>query len=218
MEERGGVALLRFDVHRLVPVHRIHDDRAVQPGGIGAREAGVAIAGPLHRRPHAVAVPEIEIVTHPDLVAVVDDRRAREREEQADQQLDAGPAVADERRQAPANADVEPRLRVHAVRQIHVVALVVGDHLERQLVVVPQKERPLAAVRNGGRLLHHVDDRLSILEVQRHEDARHDREVVRHVAFVAVTEVSPHVGRQLIGLGQQHAGREPARRCARGLP
>ena len=119
------------------------------------------------------------------------------------------PAVADERRQAPANADVEPRLRVHAVRQIHVVALVVGHHLERELVVVPQKERPLAAVGNGRRLLHDVGDRLSILQVQRHEDARHDREVIGHVAFVAVTEVGPHVGRQLVGLGQQHPAGMP---------
>ena len=39
----------------------------------------------------------------------------------------------------------------------------------------------------------------------RHEHARHQREVERHVAFVAVAEVRPHVGRPLVRLGEQHA-------------
>ena len=110
------------------------------------------------------------------------------------------------------------RLRVHAVREVHVVALVVGDHLERELVVIPQKERPLAGVGNRWRLLHDFDDRLPILQVQRHEDARHDREVIRHVTFVAVAEVGADVGRQLIGLGQQHPPRRLRVDVPRGWP
>ena len=65
------------------------------------------------------------------------------------QQLDAAAAVLDERRQAAADAEVEPHLRIGGVRLIHVVALFVGHHLERQLVVVAQEQRPLAVVRES---------------------------------------------------------------------
>ncbi len=93
--QREGRALLRFDVDRLIAVHRIHDRRREEARRIGAREAAVAIAAPLHRRADAVAVAEIDVVAHADLVAVVDDRRAGKREEQRVQQLDAAPAVLD---------------------------------------------------------------------------------------------------------------------------
>ena len=60
-----------------------------------------------------------------------------------------------------------PRLmricRSARVRAVHVVALVVGDHLERQLVVVAQEQRPLAVGGDGRRLLDDVDDRVPIL-------------------------------------------------------
>jgi hypothetical protein len=79
VEQRAGIAALRFHVHRLVAVDRIHDHREVQALRIGAREAGVAIDAPLHRRAHAVAVADVDVVAHADLVAVVDDRRARQR-------------------------------------------------------------------------------------------------------------------------------------------
>ena len=126
-----------------------------------------------------------------------------------DQELDPVPTVADEWRQTAADADIDARLRVHAVCQIHVVALVVGDHLEGELIVVPQKQRPLTGVRNRRCLLHHIDDRPSILQVQGHEDTRHDRKVISHVTFVAVAEVVSHVGRQLVGLAEQHPARAP---------
>ncbi len=50
-------------------------------------------------------------------------------------------------------------------------------------------------------------DRVGLLAAQRHEHARHHREVERHVALVAVAEVLDDVGRPLVGLGQQHAVR-----------
>ena len=150
VEQRGRRALLRLDVDRLVAVDRVHDRRREEPRRIGAREAGVAVAGPLHRRADAVAVAEIDVVAHADLVAVVDDRRAGHRHQQAVQQLDARPAVLHQRREPAADADVDPHLRIGGVRLVHVVALLVGDHLERQLVVVAEEHRPLA-VRRGCR-------------------------------------------------------------------
>ncbi len=44
-----------------------------------------------------------------------------------------------------------------------------------------------------------------ILAPDAHVQARHEREVERHVELVAVAEVGAHVLRPLVGLGQQHA-------------
>ena len=112
-----------------------------------------------------------------------------QREEQRVQQLDAAAAVLDQRREAAADADVDPHPRIGGVRLVHVVALLVGDHLERQLVVVAQEQPPLAVLGNVRRLPQDLGDRMAVLLPQRHEHARHQREVERHVAFVAVAEV-----------------------------
>ena len=112
-----------------------------------------------------------------------------QREEQRVQQLDAAAAVLHQRREPAADADVDAHPRVGGVRLVHVVALFVGDHLERQLVVVAQEQPPLAVLGDVGRLAHDLGDRMAVFLPQRHEHARHQREVERHVAFVAVAEV-----------------------------
>ncbi len=53
------------------------------------------------------------------------------------------------------------------------------------------------------RLPQDLDDRMAILLPQRHEHARHQREVERHVALVAVAEVGADVGRPLVRFGEQ---------------
>ena len=68
--------------------------------------------------------------------------------QQAVQQLDSAAVVVDERRQTAANAEIDAHARIRAVGQIHVVALVVGHHLERQFVVIAQEQAPLAGLRN----------------------------------------------------------------------
>ena len=214
-QQRVRVVLLRFDVDRLVVVLGVDDDRQDQPLRVGAREAGVAIGAPLHRRAHAVAIAEVDVVAHADLVAVVEDRRARQREQQAVQQLDLAPVVADQRRQPAADAEVDAHLAVVRVGAVHVVALFVGHHLQRQLVVVAQEQRPLAVRRDRRRLRQDVEDREAVLHVNRHEHPRHDREVEVHVALVAVAEVGGRVLGPLVRLGEQHAVRELLRRRAR---
>ena len=94
-----------------------------------------------------------------NLVAVVDDGRAGQREEQDVHQLHAAAAVVHQRRQTPADADVQPHHRIRGVGLIHVVALFVGDHFERQLVVIPKEQRPLAVRRDLGRLAQDVGER-----------------------------------------------------------
>jgi hypothetical protein len=73
--------------------------------------------------------------------------------------------------------------------------------------MIAEEQRPLAGPGNLRRLLHGVGDGASILDVQRHEDARHQGKVIGHVALIAVSKVGAHVGRHLIGLGQQQAVR-----------
>ena len=65
-------SLLSFHVDRLVTVQRVSDRRQVKPLRIGGRKARVPIAIPLHGSAHAVAVPEVDVVAHPDLVTVID--------------------------------------------------------------------------------------------------------------------------------------------------
>ena len=72
------------------------------------------------------------------------------------------PAVLEQRRQPAADADVDPHLRIGRVGLIHVVAFLVGHHLERQLVVVAQEHSPLAALGDIGRLPEDLDDRMPI--------------------------------------------------------
>ena len=91
------------------------------------------------------------------------------------------------------------------VDAVHVVAFFVGHHLERELVVVAQEERPLARLGDGGRLREDVDEREAILHVERHEESRHQREVECHVALVALPEVGDGVLGPLVGLREEHA-------------
>ena len=134
----------------LIAPYRVHDDRAVQLGRHGAGEAGVSVSVPLHRGAHTVAVAQIDVVAHADLIAVINDGSAGKGEEQAIQQLDAAPAVIDQWGQPAPDADVDAHARIGAVGQVHVIALIITDHLQRQLVMIAQKQPPLAVVGNVG--------------------------------------------------------------------
>ena len=159
----------------------------------------------MHGRAHAIAVAEIDVVAHADLIAVIKNGRAGETEQQRIQQFDAAAIVVDQRSQPAANADIDAHARVSRIGEIHVVALVVGDHLQRQLVVVAQEQPPLAVVGNRRRLRHDVGDRLTVFLAKRHVNARHQRKMEGHVAFVAIAKIGAHVGRPLVGLGQNQA-------------
>ena len=111
--------------------------------------------------------------------------------------------VFEQRRQAAADAEIDARARIGRVHLVHVVAFLAGHHLERQLVVVAQEDCPLAVVRNIRRLLHDLGDRVPVFLRDRHVHARHQREVICHVAFVAVAEILAHILGPLVGLGKQ---------------
>ena len=56
----------------------VGDQREEEPLRVAGREPGIAVAAPLHRRPHRIAIAEVDVVAHPDLIAVVDRWRARQ--------------------------------------------------------------------------------------------------------------------------------------------
>src|SRR5437870_5708672 len=90
-----------------------------------AREKPAFRSAPLNRGPHAVPIPEIDVVPHADLIAVVKDRRAGEREERAVHQLDVSAVASEEGRQAPAYPEVHPGLRVDREQPVHVIPVLV---------------------------------------------------------------------------------------------
>ena len=202
-KQRVRVVLLRLDVDRLVVIFGVDDDGKIEPLRIRPGETRVAVGAPLHRRADAVAIAEIDVVAHADLVAVIDHRRAGQREQQAVQQFDAAAIVAQQRCQAAADAQIDPRLRIVGVDAVHVVPLFVGDHFQRQLVVVPQEERPLArfsGIAGVWSRMSMIGNRSSMSH--RHEHPRHQREMKRHVALVAVAEIGHGIFRPLVGFRQ----------------
>ena len=174
---------------------------------VGLGETGVAVVVPLHGSAHTVTVLEEIIVAHADFVAVIHHRRARQRKQQHVHQFYLAAVVVHERGQPVPDAEVYLGLRVFGIHLIHVVAFLVGHHFQRQFVVVAQKHRPLARVRDGRCLLNDVHDRVAVFHFHRHVHPRHDREVVVHVAFVAVAKVACRVFGPHIGFGQKHPAR-----------
>ena len=118
--------------------------------------------------------------------------------------MDSAAIVLHQRREAAADAEVDASLAVSSVGPPHVIAVLVRDHLQGQLVMIAKEQRPLTVVRNRRRLGHDVDDRKAVFLRQRHVHARHHREVERHVAFIAVAEIRPRVFRPLIRFREQH--------------
>ncbi len=204
-EQGRNVLHLNLDIHRLVVELGIDDDREKELLRVRAGEACIAISVPLHGRAYAVAVAEVEIVSHADLVAVVEDRSAGQREEQRVDQLDFFAIVVQQRSEAAADAEIDASAGVLGVKPVHVVSLLVGDHFERKLVVVAQEDRPLTGLRDVRCLLEDVDDREAIFHLQRHEEPRHERKMERHVALVALAKIRNGVLRPLIRLGEEHA-------------
>ena len=208
MQDGVTIARLRLDVDRLVAIERIHDRRQRERGGIGAREAAVAVGRPLHRRAHAIAIAQPDVVPHADLVAVVDHRGSRHRQQQAVHQFDTAPVPLQERCKTTPYAQVDARPPIRRVSAPKIVALRIGHHFERELVVVAQEDRPLAVVRYLRRLPQDVGDGEPVLAGQRHVHAGHQREMEGHVAFIALAEIFLGVLRPLVSLGEQHAARK----------
>src|SRR5260370_26623461 len=109
---------------------RIDVDRYKEGMGISPGKGGVLICAPLHRRTHAVAVAEIDIIPHPDLIPVVQDRASGHRKEDCMNQLELTSVVAQERSKPSANTKIDASAGIAGVNAIHVVALFFRHHLK----------------------------------------------------------------------------------------
>ena len=205
MQEGARVALLGLDVDGGEPVDRIHERGQVELGEVGPAEPAVAVGGPLHGRAHRVAVTQVEVVPHLDLVPVVEDRASGQGEQQVVEELGQPAVPVEERGQPPADAHVPLHPGILGVLGEQVVPLLLGDLLQGQLVVVAQEDGPLGAARGLGGLGQNFGDRVALLPPDGGEQPRHQGEVEAQVALVVVTEVVGHVGRPPVGLGQQDA-------------
>ena len=183
-------------------IFRIDRDREVKLLRVGTREAGVAVGAPLHRRATPIAIAQIKIVPHPNLVSIVEDGRAGHGEEQNIKQLDLATAVRQQGSETAADAKIDPCRGIIRVNAPHVIALFIRHHLKRELIVVAQKHRPLTVLRNRRRLIEDVDNRKPVLHLQRHEHPGHEREMEIHVRLIAVAEIFYCVLRPLVRLRQ----------------
>src|SRR5262249_40611075 len=104
-----------------------------------AGEPAIAIRRPLHWRAYAVAVAEIDVVAHADLVAIIDDRRPWKRHQERIHELDLAPIIVHQGGQTPPDAEIDAGAGVRRIGRPQVIALDVGHHLERELVVIAQK-------------------------------------------------------------------------------
>ena len=91
----------------------------------------------------------------------------------------------------------------------HVVALLVGHHLERQLVVIAQEDAPLAVGGQRGGAIQDLGDRISLFAAQTHEHPRHQGKVEAHVALgpLGRAEIIDNVLGPLIRLRKEHLAR-----------
>ena len=80
VEQRRRSIALRLDVDRLIAINRVLAGRQVEAAWVCGGESGVAVRCPLHRGAHAVAIPQPDHVAHADLVAVIQDRGAGQRQ------------------------------------------------------------------------------------------------------------------------------------------
>src|SRR5579884_3573195 len=110
--------------------------------------------------------------------------------------------VIKQRRQAAADTEVKAHAAVGSVRGPHVLPLSLGYHLQCQLVVVAEEDPPLCSSTGGWSSGEDVEDWPSILELDRHEEPGHQREVVVHVTLGMLTrsEVGGRLLGQLVGL------------------
>ena len=171
---------LRLDVHVLgrVPVGGRRRD---EPRRRGPGEAAVALVGPLHRRANRQPPLLRRVLAHADLLAVEQHGRAGQREEQAVDQADAARIPVEHRRQPPhdpAAVDAHPLLGRERLEDL--LALRVGELVERELVVVAHEVRPLRLGLEHGALRERLRERTCVLPGEREVERLHAEEVELH--------------------------------------
>src|SRR5579859_3510660 len=99
-------ALLRGNVYCRIAIHGIENRRRVKAFRIGRRKPSVPTPTPLHRRPYSVAISQVNVVSHADLVSVINDGSTGQRKQHAIHQFDAPPVVVEQGSQSPPYAEI----------------------------------------------------------------------------------------------------------------
>ncbi len=71
--------------------------------------------------------------------------------------------------------------------------------------MIAKEDRPLATSGDGRRLIEDIDNREAVFHLDGHEDARHQRKMEGHVAFVAAAEIGGSIFRPLVRFRQEDA-------------
>src|SRR5262245_47875156 len=96
-------------------------------------------------------------------------------------------------------------MRIICVDAIHVIALFISHHLESELVMITEEHCPLTTLGNRRSLIEDINDRESILHLERHEHPRHEWEMEVHMRLISLSEVRDRVLRPLICFREEHA-------------
>ena len=113
--------------------------------GAAVEKPPFLLVGPLHRRPDRQPALGGQVLAHADLLAVEQHRRAGQREQQAVDHPDPARVAVEHRRQpADQAAAVDLHLRLGPEGGEHLLALVVGQLVQGELVVVADERGPLA--------------------------------------------------------------------------
>src|SRR6185503_11459707 len=103
--------------------------------------SAVRLVRPLHGRARAVAFLQGQFIAHAELVAIANDRRARQSEEEAVGQFDAPPIATKHWRQPAADAAIiELHILFRPERVEDLLSLLVRQSPEVELIVIAQEQ------------------------------------------------------------------------------
>src|SRR5215831_21082697 len=128
----------------------------------------------------------MDVVPHSDFIAVIDDGTSRERKNKTVEQFNLSTIVIQQWSESAGDPNVAPHLRISRVSIVHIIPFFAGTHFQRQFVMVPKKQAPLAVLRNRGCVREHVHDRMPILATNAHEQSWHEGKMERHVELIAI--------------------------------
>ena len=73
-KKRRSVLSLSFDIHGLIVILRVKDHGQVKLLRVCSGKPGVAVGRPLHWCAHTISVTQMKIISHADLIAVINHR------------------------------------------------------------------------------------------------------------------------------------------------
>ena len=187
-QQRVRVAVLGADVHLLGAVPAAGDRPGAPARSVGAVEKpALRPVVPLHRGADRLPPGQRQVLTHPDLLAVADDRRAGQRELQGVRQLDPAPVAAQHRCQPATDAAaVQPHVRAAARTRANTSPRCSSvSRLRSSSSWLRRKVAHWPPVGQRTAVVQRLDQRLGVLPGQGQPHLRVEQEVEHHLGAVA---------------------------------